>query len=236
MIKNIRVRKVFSFAVNGIRVTSTLFLMFVTTRLFTQPEITIPNLEPESIQQLHKFSKDNPGAFTIHLVPKKKWLACMTDFVSGPFAAFRNACTLKNISLTLVSAGLSLGWISYLLCAYLIYKTYLVIKNVNSWANWCSNDDLLSDYDALYKKFNNYKRMRASTKKSSTVLMTLHQEKELLGAYLRLDAFLNAHKIRHYFPYARGTHIQIISAYKKLQKIETLLAVRKKRMHFARKL
>jgi hypothetical protein len=154
MIKNIRARKVFSFAVNGNRLISTLLLMLVTTRLFTQPEITIPNLEPESIQHLHKFSKDNPGAFTIHLVPKKKWLACMTDFVSGPFSAFRNACTLKNISLTLVSAGLSLGWISYLLCAYLIYKTYLVIKNVNSWANWCSNDDLLSDYDALYKKFN----------------------------------------------------------------------------------
>jgi|GEM_PF-2991844 len=226
MIKNIRARKIFSFAVNGSRVISALFLMLVTTRLFTQPEITIGNLEPESIQQLHNFSKDNPGAFTIHLVPKKNWLAGMTDFVSGPFSALRNACSLKNISLTLISGALSLGWISYLFCAYLIYKTYLVIKNVNSWANWCSNDDVLSDYDALYKKFDHYKKMRASTKKGSALSMTLHQEKELLGAYLRLDAFLNTHKIRHYFPYTRATHIQIISAYAKLQKAETLLAVR----------
>ena len=120
--------------------------------LSAQPKITVHDLSPSSIKQLHEFSKNNPEGFTIHIVPEKKWLATMTSFVTTPFNALRNSLSFKNISLTLISGALSLGWITYLLCAYVIYKTYRVIKNVHSWVNWCSDDDLLSDYDALCQK------------------------------------------------------------------------------------
>ena len=212
---------------------STFTLLFLSTILHSQPKITVSDLAPSSIEQLHAFSKNNPGAFTIDVVPQKKWLVTMTGFVTAPFAAFRNAFSLKNVSLTLISGALSLGWVSYLLCAYVIYKTYRVIKNVHSWVNWCSDDDLLSDYDALYRKIDHHKRSRASTKKPTLTRMTLHQEKDLLAAYLRLDAFLRAHSLRHHFPHAeRTTQIQITSAYAKLQKAEELLSVRKKAPYF----
>ncbi len=105
-----------------------------------------------------------------------------------------------------------------------MYKTALVLKNVHSWANWCSNDDLLSDYDALYRKFDHHTKRKI--KKNTS--LTLQQEKDLLTLYLHLDTFLRAHHLRHHFPHAeRATQIQITSAYAKLQKAEELLMLRK---------
>ena len=204
-------------------------MLFFPTIILCHPEITVPNLGPESIEQLHEFSKKNPGAFTIHLIPEKKWLETITGFVTAPFTALRSSLSFKNVSLTLISGALSLGWISYLLCTYLIYKTYRIVKNVHSWANWCSDDELLSDYDALYRKFDQHKRTRPSKKKHSFKLMTLQQEKELLTSYLRLDRFLKKHNLRHHFPYAdKQTQRQINHAYAKLQKADELFTVRKK--------
>ena len=243
MIKNIQDRRTLSSSEPrlpyrwGRRCIALVVLLSPVSTVHSKPEITIQSLAPQSIAQLHEFSKNNPGAFTIHLIPEKKWLETITDFVTAPFTALCNAFSLKNVSLTLISGALSLGWISYLLCAYLIYKTYHVIKNVNSWVNWCSDDDLLSDYDALYRKFDLHKRTRISTKKPSLRLMTLRQEKELLASYLRLDLFLRTHNLRHHFPHAdTQTHKQINHAYAKLQKAEELLTVRKQRVHFARNL
>ena len=213
-------------------------MLFFPTTIFSQPKITIPDITPRTIEQLHAFLKSNPDGFTVDVVPQKKWLETMTGFITAPFTRIRNVFSLKNVSLTLLSGALSLGWISYVLCAYVIYKTCIVMKNVHSWVNWCSNDDLLSDYDALYRKIAYHKRSRSrTTKKSNLTLMTLQQEKELLTTYVRLDAFLRTHNLRHYFPHADArTHRHIKHAYKKLQKAEELLMLRKQRMHFARNL
>ena len=213
-------------------ITAVLVLVCLTSpnALHSKPEFTIQNLLPESIEQLQEFSKNNPGELTIHLIPEKKWLAALTSFVTAPFTGLRNSLSFKNISLTLISGALSLGWISYLLCTYLIYKTYRVIKNIHSWVNWCSDDDLLSDYDALYRKFDQHKRARIATKKPTLNPMTLQQEKELLTSYLRLDLFLRTHTLRHHFPHAdKQTQVQINCAYAKLQKAEELLTVRRKK-------
>ena len=98
-----------------------LIMLFFSTTIFSQPKITIQDLTPSSIEQLRSFSKNNPGPFTIDVVPQKEWLAAITGFVTTPFTALRNSLSLKNISLTLISGMLSLGWFSYLLCSYLIY-------------------------------------------------------------------------------------------------------------------
>jgi hypothetical protein len=197
--------------------------------LCSKPKVTVPDLTPSSIAQLHSFSKNNPGPFTIEVVPQQKWMEAMAGFVIAPFTALRNALSLKNVSLTILSGALSLGWVSYLLCTYLIYKTYRLLKNVHSWVNWCSDDDLLSDYEALYRKINHHKRARNATKNPSLMLITLQQEKELIASYLRLDSFLKAHHLRHYFPHAeKATHKQIERAYAKLQKAQELLTVRNK--------
>ncbi len=218
----------YSFINNRISPKSILIIFFSSTTILGQPKITIQDLTPSSIEKLQAFSKNNPGPFTIDVVPQKEWLAALTGFLATPFTALRNSLSFKNISLTLLSGALSLGWVSYLLCTYLIYKTYRVLKNVHSWANWCSDDDLLSDYDALYRKLDHHKRSR-TTKKPTLTLMTLQQEKNLLTSYVRIDSFLRKHQVRNHFPHAdRKTQVQITCAYAKLQKAEELLAVRKK--------
>jgi hypothetical protein len=215
MIKNIP-------ALNG------MILLLVGT-LQGSPEIIINDLTPASIDKLHTFASINKGPFTIHVIPPKQWLERVTGFLVSPFVALRNTLTLKNISLTLISGLMSLGWVSYLICAYLIYKTHGVLKNVHSWVNWCSDDELFLDEEVLYQKIEWHKRRRVSTTKENFPQMTLQQEKNLISQYLRLDSFLKIHGVRHYFPHTSPLiYKQLCVAYKKLQKAEELLTLRKK--------
>lgn len=207
-----------------------IFLFLYSTSLHSYPAITINDLTPPSIEKLHLFSKANEGPFTIHVVPQKQWMERITGFLTSPFVALRNKLSLKNIGFTLFSATLSLGWISYLWCTYLIYKTYQLLKNAHSWVNWCSDDDLFSDEELLYQKIDWHQKKRSPHKHTTYTALTLQQEKRLLSLYLHIDSFLKTHQIRHYFPGANmPTHQRILSAYKKLQKAEELLTLRKKK-------
>lgn len=192
------------------------------------PSITVPDLSSHLLNVL-TFAHSNAGSpYTVYVIPEKSWLSHVTGMLSRQWHDLCTTFTLKNIGATLVSGVLSLGAVSYLLCAYVIYKVYHLVKDAAAWINWCSDDDLYLDDEVLYQKLalHRNKRCRMPCKNR----LTLHQEKGLLVQYKKLATILKNYHLIQYFPHQERITVQRIDrCLQKLEKAESLCSLDKTR-------
>ncbi len=211
------------FTIKNILVLSSLLLGYASSECTqpTPPTLTVADFATQ-LPEVLKFTRDNAGSgCTIHVVPETTWFSSLSGSLVAKWRGFSESFTLKNVGLSIVSGALSLGVVSYLLCAYVIYKVYRLAQTATSWINWCSDDELLLDDETLYEKLALHRSRRRHLQRKN--LLTLHQEKKLLSEYLTLDALLQTHGLRHYFPYTTLiTKNDVQRAWQRLEKAHLL--------------
>lgn len=161
-------------------------------------------------EEVRGFLEKNPTEpCTIHFIPQKSWSEKISNFFTEPFTRLCNRMSFKKVSIAVISGALGLGWVSYLLCTYLIYKAYRAAKKVHSLIPWHEDNTVLSDYDAFYRNPHR--------------VSTFEKEKHILKAYILVNTFLKKHQIRHHFPHAGDlTQADIKQAHEKLEKAAEL--------------
>lgn len=212
MIKNILVRNIF-------------FCLCLSNAYIqnSNPTAIVPDLSDTSVTHLRELlSKNKTTPFVIHVQPDQSWYQACTTFFSQPYNAFAHHFTLASLAKKTCTAALSLGWISYVLCLYIIYRVYRLLSSAASWINWCSDDQLLlADDEALYQKLAAHRR--SSKKSAQSIQKEIAYEQGLLTTYFKIDTFLKKHKLRHFFPFSdEAFNDQLQTGYAKLVRIKNL--------------
>lgn len=209
--------------IKNIRVLKEVLLLFSMSALYSEspePVLTVPHFMthfPEVLQ----FATNHAGeSYTIRVIPLKGWFSLVTEPLIKKWNNISECLTFRNIGVALVSSALSLGVVSYIICAYIIYKTYRLAKSATAWIHWCSDDELFLDDEELYKKIALHRSRRDRTHRPS---LTLQEEKLLLLQYRKIDTVLRTVGLRDTFPHKKILTKKFISqAEHKLQKLEWL--------------
>jgi len=212
MIKSIRDHKIVFFSL----------LIACNVGLYGTAELTLPNLHQHLLQAV-QFVEQNAGKpCTIHIAPETTWFSSLSGGIGRSWSKFSSHFTLKNIVVTGVSAALSMGCISSFMCCFVIYKAYRLLENKQAWSNWCSDEELLSDYEMMYRRFQAYNKRHTITEGGRC---SLQHEKEIIATYIYLDKLLRTHGLRRCFPHAdKRMKQRVQQAHKKLQKVEGFLS------------
>lgn len=201
-------------------------LLFVSYLTSSQPPtITLPDLSACSLEKAQAFAQEQGGSpFRIEIVPQQSYLSLLSTYFSGKAAQFRTYFSLTSLAKKTAIAALSLGGVSYVLCAYIIYKAFDILHAPTSWVSWCSDQELLLASDEyLYRKLTGHISRTHKKKLPYTSLLTqLQEEEEIIKKYCSIDSVLRTYKLRHLLPYSTKKHhseIQMASEKIKLTKI-----------------
>ncbi len=195
------------------------------------PTITIPDLSAVSLEKALSFAKEQGGSpFRIEVIPQQSFLTSFTSYFSSKAQLIRNYFTLTSLAKKVAVTALSLGWISYLLCAYVIYKAFTLLQTVTAWVSWCTDDELLLASDEQMYRTLEMQLYRHHQKRGMipddlpSLINQLQEEERILTQYFALDTWLCRYKIRDFFPYAsKHDRYCIEKAYQKLIVAKTLL-------------
>ena len=185
----------------------------------TDPVITVSDLSAETVAKLHSFSDLHNGPFTINVAPFS-YSNSFYKLISSPFNALQNTFNAHTLVSSFFSFVLSFGWISYLVCSYIAYRVYCLIKQATSWSTWCSDEDLVKNDREYLLTLLKQRTLLHRSKKNRTacdVKKELAKEELLLQRYCTLTTFLEKHGLLKFFPYVDTvTRKQAVLAYEKI--------------------
>lgn len=193
MIKNIPAHRLFFFT-----------LLFMQGHASDYPTITVTDLfSPETFEQLLVFNKTHSQhGYGIRVLPSPSLFVACKASLYKKYSSIASNFSAAGAGKAVAAVILSLGWVSYLLCAYVIYKAFKLLRTINSWVNWCIGDDLdaarTKDFHKKLQKRLSQTRGPGQEKKS---LQALYEEERIVRCYLSIDTFLRARNLRTYFPF-----------------------------------
>lgn len=204
-------------------------LALCTTSYCSAPKITVSDFSPHTIEKLQVFSSLHKGPFTIEIMPDQSWAQSTKDFFTSKIQSVRDSLSFKNVCISTFAMLMSLGWVSYVICAYILYKGYCMVEHATSWLNWCSDDELLSlDQELLYQRLLDRKRSYITTndpvQSIASMLEAIRTEKTYIGYCIQIEQFLKKHTTNHFIPYANAvSENRLQSSYRKLVLAEEFL-------------
>ncbi len=115
------------------------FFLVVQCAVATPPVITVPNLLPETLAKVQVFSELHNAPFLVHVVPatySKSLLEYMFTPAIKLHESFNGYAFVKNV----FSFAMSFGPLSYLLCAYILYRGYAFLRKSSEKHSFFKND------------------------------------------------------------------------------------------------
>lgn len=200
------------------------FLFFLVQHIIgTVPVIEINNFSEKNIEALFNFHKLHADKeYHIKVIPQSSFISRYGSFFTKKYEIFTSYLTFASFGKIFCAGALSLGWISYILCAYIIYRIFKLLKKIDSWIGWICDDTLLIyDDELLWENMSYYH-------KRNTIFIFLNEidldeEKFLLEKYFLVDRLLKKYRLRHIFPYHDKINQQKIrNAYITLQQMKKL--------------
>ncbi len=207
------------------------FCIFFMQNYSSAPKITVSDFSPTTIEKIQAFSSLHKGPFVIEINPNESWAQSIKDFFTTKIQTVRDSLSLKNVCFSTFALLMSLGWISYVICAYLLYKGYRLVETTTSWLHWCTDDELLLlDQELLYQRLLDRKRSYTVTNDPvasiASMLDVIRNEKICIAYCIQIQQFLKKHMTTNRFvPYTNAvSENRLEISYQKLVIAEQFLS------------
>ncbi len=211
--------------IKNIHVPSFFLLLCMLQSIFPAvPVIEVDNLFSqknfEAVVAFHKLHGNKE--YSIKVVPQSSFFSSYTSFCTEKYAAFTSCFNLSSLGKTVCAGALSLGWISYVFCAYIIYRAFNLLKKIDSWIGWICDDTLL-----IYDEEIIWQNVYRCPQKIDLLIFCAHEDLDeqqlILERYFIVDRLLRKYNLRNAF--SRNDELnqqKIRKAYVALQRIQNI--------------